>query len=199
TGNLVQTAQVGSTKHDLTLALGFGASQDEAVRTAGAALRTGFDSALGRYHDGWADYDDGLIDPPNNLPGLGGTAMRELPRVYQLSANVLKASEDKTFPGAIVASLASPWGQAVSAGDPNNTYFGSYREGFARDLYEAWPGLLRAGGLRDARPATPTPRPPARPPSSSSNASSCPTAPFPATALSTARRRPTRSTHSSTS
>lgn len=27
----------------------------------------------------------------------------------------MKASEDKTFPGAIVASLASPWGQAVSA------------------------------------------------------------------------------------
>ena len=151
TGNLVQTAQVGSTKHDLTLALGFGASQDEAVRTAGAALRTGFDSALGRYAAGWADYDDGLIDPPNNLPGLGGTAMRELRRVYQLSANVLKASEDKTFPGAIVASLASPWGQAVSAGDPNNTYFGSYREVFSRDLYETFTGLLLAGDRATAR------------------------------------------------
>ena len=151
TGNLVQTAQVGSTKHDLTLALGFGASQDEAVRTAGAALRTGFDSALGRYAAGWADYDDGLIDPPKNLPGLGGTAMRELRRVYQLSANVLKASEDKTFPGAIVASLASPWGQAVSAGDPNNTYFGSYREVFSRDLYETFTGLLLAGDRATAR------------------------------------------------
>jgi glucoamylase len=151
TGNLVQTAQVGSTQHDLTLALGFGASQDEAVRTAGAALRTGFDSALGRYAAGWADYDDGLIDPPNNLPGLGGAATRELRRVYQLSANVLKASEDKTFPGAIVASLASPWGQAVSAGDPNNTYFGSYREVFSRDLYETFTGLLLAGDRATAR------------------------------------------------
>src|SRR5204863_4222655 len=73
---------------------------------------------------------------------------------YYLSANVLKASEDKTFPGAIVASLASPWGQAVSAGDPNNTYFGSYREVFSRDLYEAWTGLLADGDLATARDAT---------------------------------------------
>ena len=67
---------------------------------------------------------------------------------------MIKASEDKTFPGAIVASLASPWGQAVSAGDPANTYFGSYREVFARDLYESWTGLVAAGDLATARAAT---------------------------------------------
>jgi hypothetical protein len=66
---------------------------------------------------------------------------------------VVKASEDKTYPGAIVASLASPWGQAISAGDPANTYFGSYREVFARDLYEAWTGLLLDGDLATARDA----------------------------------------------
>ena len=63
---------------------------------------------------------------------------------------MLKASEDKTFPGASVASLASPWGQAVSAGDPNNTYFGSYREVFARDLYETFTGLQAIGDLETA-------------------------------------------------
>ena len=61
----------------------------------------------------------------------------------------MKAAEDKTFPGAVAAALASPWGQAVSAGDPANTYFGSYREVFARDLYEAWTALLRRGRPRD--------------------------------------------------
>ena len=67
---------------------------------------------------------------------------------------MLKASEDKTFPGAVVASLASPWGQAVSAGDTPGgraVYFGSYREVFARDLYESFTGLLTAGDLRTAR------------------------------------------------
>ena len=65
----------------------------------------------------------------------------------------MKAAEDKTFPGAVAAALASPWGQAVSAGDPANTYFGSYREVFARDLYEAWtavvPGRRPPDGARD--------------------------------------------------
>src|SRR6266542_1809905 len=151
-GNLVQTAALGrDAERGLTLSLGFGASQDEAVRTAGAALRSGFGRALERTAEGWAGYDAGLIDPPHHLPGLGSASMRELRRVYLLSANVLKASEDKTFPGAIVASLASPWGQAVSAGDPNNTYFGSYREVFSRDLYETFTGLLTAGDRATAR------------------------------------------------
>jgi glucoamylase len=151
-GNLVQTAQVDlSAGHELTLALGFGATQDEAVGTAGATLQTGFGRARARSAQGWAAYDAGLVPPPLRFPGLGADAARELRRVYYLSANVLKASEDKTFPGAVVASLASPWGQAVSAGDPNNTYFGSYREVFARDLYETFTGLLLSGDRATAR------------------------------------------------
>ncbi len=70
---------------------------------------------------------------------------------------MLRASVDKTFPGAIAASLASPWGQAVSAGDlPGGkpVYFGSYREVFARDLYEAVTGLLSVGDVATARDAT---------------------------------------------
>jgi hypothetical protein len=54
----------------------------------------------------------------------------------------------------VAAALASPWGQAVSAGDPANTYFGSYREVFARDLYEAWTGLMADGDRATARDAT---------------------------------------------
>src|SRR4029077_3269104 len=78
---------------------------------------------------------------------------------YYLSANVLKASEDKTFPGAIVASLASPWGQSVPAGvnasgTTQPSYFGSYREVFSRDLYEAFTGLLADGDIQTARAAT---------------------------------------------
>ena len=89
------------------------------------------------------------------MPGLSGGQIRDH---YYLSANVLKASEDKTFPGAIVASLASPWGQSVPAGADasrhNPSYFGSYREVFARDLYEAFTGLLADGDIATARAAT---------------------------------------------
>jgi GH15 family glucan-1,4-alpha-glucosidase len=35
--------------------------------------------------------------------------------MYWLSANVVKADEDKTYPGAFVASPTDPWGQSVPA------------------------------------------------------------------------------------
>ncbi len=154
-GNVVQHARVvvgsGGTT---TLALGFGATQSEAVGAAEGSLGANFDKTLKDYDKGWSKYDNSLNKPPKKLSGLGKTTVDQLADEYYLSANVLKASEDKTFPGAIVASLASPWGQAVSAGDPQNTYFGSYREVFARDLYEAWTGLLADGDLATARDAT---------------------------------------------
>ena len=103
---------------------------------------------------GWDAYDRKLNGPPKKLPGISRKRADELADAYFVNANVLKASEDKTFPGAIVASMTSPWGQAISAGDPNNTYFGSYREVFARDLYEIWTGLMADGDLATARDAT---------------------------------------------
>ena len=137
------------------LALGFGATQAEAVGTAEGSLGTSFDKALADYEKGWKTYDNSLNKPrTEKLPGVKGQDEKQLEDAYYLSANVIKASEDKTFPGAIVASLASPWGQAVSAGDPANTYFGSYREVFARDLYETWTGLVADGDLATARDAT---------------------------------------------
>ena len=136
------------------LALGFGATQAEAVGAGEGSLGADFDKVLTDYQKGWKVYDNSLNKPPQSSPGSKPQAADGSRDEYYLSANVLKASEDKTFPGAIVASLASPWGQAVSAGDPANTYFGSYREVFARDLYEAWTGLLADGDLATARDAT---------------------------------------------
>jgi glucan 1,4-alpha-glucosidase len=154
-GNVTQTARlVLGPDGKATLSLSFGASQTEAVQAAKASLAKGFRTALCEYVDGWQRYDRSLDKPPHKLPGLGKKTTDELEDAYYVSANVIKASEDKTFPGAIVASLASPWGQAISAGDPANTYFGSYREVFARDLYEAWTGLVAAGDYRTARAAT---------------------------------------------
>ena len=77
-------------------------------------------------------------------------------RHYLQSINVVRASEDKTFLGAIAAGLASPWGQSVPGGQGTNgepTYFGSYREVFSRDLYEAFTALLLAGDVSSAQAA----------------------------------------------
>jgi glucan 1,4-alpha-glucosidase len=153
-GNLVQTSQANISRGGMfTLALGFGTSQAASVSAAEASLATNFSQLKKSYESGWNAYDSGLNAPPTNFKSVPGNQWHQLVAEYYLSANVVKASEDKTFPGAIVASLSSPWGQAISAGDPNNLFFGSYREVFARDLYEAWTGLLLDGDLATARDA----------------------------------------------
>src|SRR5215203_2337946 len=115
---------------------GFAGAGSDGLVQLDASHGAGFEATLADYRHGWKRYDHGLAKPrTEKLKGLEHKDEKALEDTYYLSANVLKASEDKTFPGAIVASLASPWGQAISAGDPANTYFGSYREVFARDLY----------------------------------------------------------------
>ena len=136
---------------DFTLALGFGRSQQQAVDTAATSLRVPFPLAAWAYANTWNAYDRTLNRPPRSVPGQSAKTVRT---TYYLDANVLKASEDKTFPGAVVASLASPWGQAINAGDDVNgepVYYGSYREIFARDSYEAFTGFLADGDLATAR------------------------------------------------
>jgi glucan 1,4-alpha-glucosidase len=150
-GHVSQTVQLDlSQSNDISLALGFGTTQYKAVHAAEDTVKTSFVKIQRSYEAGWERYDAGLIAPPRSFKGTTSDQWTALVNQYYLSANVIKASEDKTFEGAEVASLASPWGQAVSAGDPNNLYFGSYREVFARDLYEAWTGFYLDGDLSTA-------------------------------------------------
>ncbi len=154
-GHIVATEDVTPRHgHDFTLALGFGRDPAQAAGTAAASLRTPFDAVRAAYAAGWRGYDASLDRPPARVPGIAPAAVRD---TYYLDANVLKAGEDKTYPGAIVASLSSPWGQAVSGSSLVNgkpVYFGSYREVFGRDLYEAFTGLMADGDTATARAAT---------------------------------------------
>ncbi len=142
-GNVVDTAELRTHDGEATLALGFGRTRAEALSTAQRSLDTPYAFSVARYLLEWAAYDLRLQRPP----------LRRAAQYY-LGANVVKASEDKQFPGAIVAGLASPWGQAVSAGslqDGKAPYFGSYREVFSRDLYEAFTSLLVTGDIDTAQ------------------------------------------------
>ncbi|MBC7929116.1 MAG: hypothetical protein H7Z38_00950, partial [Rubrivivax sp.] len=105
-----------------TLALGFGKEPDEALRNARAALAKGFAKARAEYEQGWHEY------------------VRTLRRVdakyqaqYDMAAMVLKAHEDKTYRGAMIASLSVPWGGGASANEPN---VGGYHLVWSRDLYQ---------------------------------------------------------------
>ena len=158
-GHIVATEDVTPRTHgyggyagaDFTLSLGFGRTQAQAVSTANSSLRLPFPAVEQGYLATWRAYDSTLKPAPAHVDGIDQQTVR---KTYYLDANVLKSSEDKTYPGAIVASLSSPWGQAVNAGTYVNgkaVYFGSYREVFSRDLYEAFTGLLADGDIATAR------------------------------------------------
>jgi glucoamylase len=147
-GNVVQTVELDGNSQ--TVALGFGGTEDGALQAALGASAAPFPVTYTAYQAGWQAYDAGL-----RPPGSFGQVSAPQAGAYYLSANVIKASEDKTFPGATAASLASPWGQAVPAGqtasDGLAPYFGSYREVFPRDAYETFTGFLVDGDLATAR------------------------------------------------
>ncbi|HEX3961941.1 MAG TPA: glucodextranase DOMON-like domain-containing protein [Trebonia sp.] len=150
-GNVAQTVELRGNSD--TVALGFGSSQQSALGAALTASARPWAATYGQYQAGWHAYD-ATVRPPSSF----GHAQKVTPaesRAYYLSANVIKASTDKTFLGASAASLASPWGQAVPAGQPASDglapYFGSYREVFPRDAYETFTGFLTDGDLATAR------------------------------------------------
>jgi glucoamylase len=60
------------------------------------------------------------------------------------SATVIKSHEDHTFPGAFVASLSVPWGEA-------STSRGGYHLVWARDLVETAGALVALGCVADAQ------------------------------------------------
>jgi glucoamylase len=149
-GNVVQTAEIDTTPgQPFTLALGFGPDAQSAISTASASATAPFGRTLAGYVSGWHGYDHTLRPPPASLPGLSPAAVAQMRAEYWLSANVVKADEDKTHPGAFVASPTDPWGQSVPA---TTTHPGwTYREVFARDSYETFTGLLADGDAATAR------------------------------------------------
>ena len=88
----------------------------------------------GAYASGWHDYLGSLPPAPKALSGRLATQ-------YRVAVMTVKAHEDKTFPGAFIASLTLPWGFAANADEGG----GGYHFVWARDLYQQATGLLAAG------------------------------------------------------
>jgi glucoamylase len=129
-GNVVHVAKLYAGKR-LVLALAFGADAATAVATARESLAREFSVVSAEYVAGWAEYVKSLRHVNARYQGM-----------FQLAAMVLKAHEDKTFRGAMIASMSVPWGFAVKASEPT---IGGYHLIWARDLYEIASSLLAAG------------------------------------------------------
>ncbi|GEM86642.1 glycoside hydrolase family 15 protein [Meiothermus granaticius] len=117
------------------LALGFSHTPAGAHTLARSSLAEGFSSLRARYLEGWRRWADQLQIEGESL---------ELTRQARTSAMVLKVHEDTTYPGAVVASLSTPWGSIHD--DP-----GGYHLVWPRDAVEAGLALLAAGQTTDAR------------------------------------------------
>lgn len=120
-GNVVQLARVKADA-PFTLALGFGKDTSEALKNARASLVKGFRRARDEYERGWHEY----------VMKLRRVAAR-YERAFEMAAMVLKAHEDKTHRGAMIASLSVPWGGGENA---NEGGVGGYHLVWARDLYQ---------------------------------------------------------------
>jgi glucoamylase len=128
-GNVIQVAKVNGVH--FTLVLGFGSTAAGAIATAQASLARGFSVVSAEYAQGWHEYVEKL------RPVTGAYADE-----FRLAVMVLKAHEDKTFRGAMIASMSIPWGNAVEADKPT---VGGYHLVWARDLYQAATAFLAAG------------------------------------------------------
>src|SRR5487761_1177343 len=138
-----------------TVALGFGSTESGALGSALQSSATAFSTTFLQYQQQWLAYDSQLCSPTGPAAAGGSALSPADQQAYWLSANIIKASEDKSFLGATAASLSSPWGQAVPAGTAAGSnlapYFGSYREVFPRDAYETFTGFLVDGDMATAR------------------------------------------------
>ena len=138
-GNVVQTARLnfqlpfGAVRQAerFTVVLSFGRNAAEALSTGQASVRKGFESARRVYEAGWHNY------------------IKTLPRVepkyqkqFNMAALTLKALEDKTYRGAMIASPSIPWGGGPNANEPT---ISGYHAVWARDLYQVATAFLALG------------------------------------------------------
>lgn len=144
-GNVVLAAELppasGRRASAVDVVFGFGDSRASATAAADATLKRGYREVLARYNGigkrvGWEDYLASLSELPRlrDQTADGG-------ELLHASALVLKAQEDKTHPGALIASLSNPWGDTASAERPQT----GYKAVWPRDFYQVASAMLALG------------------------------------------------------
>ena len=129
-------ALIGELPHQATLALAFGTSKESAATLALSALTEPFADAWERHVGAWQAWQGQLGVPAGLTPRVA--------EQIHTSAMVLRVHQDKTYPGAMVASLSVPWGNSR-----DDT--GGYHLVWPRDLVECAGGLLALGAWDEAR------------------------------------------------
>ena len=141
TGGMPRVRQGQSISRDFVI--GFGDSRAAATAAADGSLATGLDEVLARFNGdgervGWSDYVASLSE----LPRLAAQATDGGKLAYA-SALMLKVQEDRTYAGALIASLSNPWGDTVDATRAST----GYKAVWPRDFYQVAMALMALGDL----------------------------------------------------
>lgn len=132
-GTVALTAQAAGAKG--VLALGFGETSIGALTLVRTSLAEDFDSVREQFLQAWRLWGEKL-KLPNPSKELGSAAL--------FSATVLKIHEDRTYPGAVVASLSTPWGNSTDT-------LGGYHLVWPRDATLSAFALLGANQIHDVK------------------------------------------------
>lgn len=130
-GNVAAMLELEPGDEPVQLALSFGVRAEEAALGAAAALAGHFHVAWEEYVAGWDASLESCTLPPAEIE-------RHLGDLYLDSAAVLLTHQDRTMPGATVASLSIPWGNA-------HNDLGGYHLVWSRDLVETAGALVALG------------------------------------------------------
>ena len=132
-GNIALTAQIDTShSREFTLAVALGNSDHAAQTTLVQSLGMPFDQQLARFLEQW-HRACGHVVAGCHSGGDDGN-------LYRRSHSLVLAHEDKSYPGAMIASLSIPWGESKSDDD-----LGGYHLVWPRDLVHSATALLASG------------------------------------------------------
>lgn len=132
-GNVALTGEINIEEHqEFTLGVAFASRLHDAVTTLLLSLDVSFEKHKARYIEQWQRACENFL-PLEKVSCDGGN-------LYHSSFSLLLAHEDKIYPGAMIASLSIPWGEAHS-----DQQQGGYHLVWFRDMVNSVTALLAAG------------------------------------------------------
>ena len=135
-GNVALTGELDlSRTRTFTLGLAFGFELHGATTTLLQSLGNPFAEQQKRFSEQWHRVCCDILDFEKSS-GDGGI-------LYRTSHSLLLAHEDKTYPGALIASMSIPWGEVHG----DNEGLGGYHLVWTRDMCNSATGLLASGNL----------------------------------------------------
>ena len=130
-GNIALTGGLDLSKASkFTVALAFGTTRHNALSTLAQSLSIPFEQTREAFIRQWERTSKRFA-----LPAGSNNS-----KLFERSVNLLLAHEDKTYPGAMIASLSIPWGDEKS-----DEELGGYHLVWTRDMVKCVSALLTVG------------------------------------------------------